>query len=202
MLRLQLSKGERRKRSSKSASGTKTMSIKKWLLLKKFVDRKSKSSIICMECVKISTIRLSSVSSKSGKLSHKAWPNKMISLRISVLKPDKTSIYMLMRWQAKLMISRKRALNWKGLRMNSFANFKRLKSRNVRRSNVLKTPWLTEAYRQRCAPNNQFRCRNRKWVEDMQVSRLLKPQMKKANLIRMQMVSEYTKCYTILFSAQ
>ena len=165
MLRLQLSKGERRKRSSKSASGTKTMSIKKWLLLKKFVDRKSKSSIICMECVKISTIRLSSVSSKSGKLSHKAWPNKMISLRISVLKPDKTSIYMLTRWQAKLMTLRKRALSLKGLRMNSFANFKRLKSRSVQHSSVWKTLWLMEVYRRRCAPSNQFRCQLRRLAD-------------------------------------
>ena len=112
------------------------MSIKRWLLWKKFVDKRSKSSIICMECVKISTIRLSSVSSRSGKLSHKAWPNKMISSRISVLKPDKTLNTKLMRWQAKLMSSRKRALNWKGLRMNSSANFKRLKSKSVQHSNA------------------------------------------------------------------
>ena len=90
MRRLRPNEEERIKRSSKSASGTKTMSIKKWPLSKKFVDRKSKSSIIYTECEKISTIRLSSVSSRSGKLSHKAWPNKMTSLRISVLKPDKT----------------------------------------------------------------------------------------------------------------
>ena len=175
MRRLRPNEEERIKRSSKSASGTKTMSIKKWPLSKKFVDRRSKSSIIYTECVKISTIRLSSVSSRSGKLSHKAWPNKMISLRISVLKPDKTSMYTLMKWQAKLMTSRKRASSWKDLRMNSFANFKRLKSRNVQRSNVLKTPWLTEVYHRRCAPSNQFRCRNRKWVDkDMLVNRLLK----------------------------
>ena len=109
MRRLQPNEEERRKRNSKSASGTKTMSIKKWPLSKKFVDKRSKSSIIYTECVKISTIRLSSVSSRSGKLSHKAWPNKMISLSKSVLKPDKTSIYTLTKWQAKLMTSRKRA---------------------------------------------------------------------------------------------
>ena len=109
MQRLRPSVEERRKKNSKSKSGTKTLSIKRWLLWKKFVDKRSKSSIICMECVKISTIRLSSVSSRSGKLSHKAWPNKMISSRISVLKPDKNLNIKLMRWQTKLMSSRKRA---------------------------------------------------------------------------------------------
>ena len=135
MQRLQPSVEERRKKNSKSTSGTKTLSIKRWLLWKKFVDKRSKSSIIYMECVKISTIRLSSVSSRSEKLSHKAWPNKMTSSRISELKPDKMLNTKHMKWQAKLMSSRKRALNWKGLRMNSFANFKRLKSRSVQHSN-------------------------------------------------------------------
>ena len=143
-----------------------------------------------MECVKISTIRLSSVSSRSGKLSHKAWPNKMNSSRISVPKPDKTLNTKLMRWQAKLMNSRKRALNWKGLRMNSFANFKRLKSRSVQHSNAWKTLWSMEAYLQRCALNNQFRCRLKKSDKDMQANLLSK--LKKVNLKRMRMVSEYT----------
>ena len=109
MQRLRPSVEERRKRNSRSTSGTKTLSIKRWLLWKKFVDKRSKSSIIYMECVKISTIRLSSVSSRLGKVSHKAWPNKMNSSRISVLKPDKTLNIKLMRWQTKLMSSRKRA---------------------------------------------------------------------------------------------
>ena len=111
MRKLRPNKDEKRKKNSKSTSGTKTLSIKNWLLWKRFVDRKSKSSITYTECVKISTIRLSSVSSRSEKLSHKVWPNKMNSLRISVLKPDLTSKYKLTTWQAKLMNLRKRAWN-------------------------------------------------------------------------------------------
>ena len=193
--RLRLNAYARRKRKSKSTSGTKTSSIKKWPLWKKFVDRRSKSSITCTECVKISTIRLSSVSSKSGKPSHKAWPNKMNSLRISGLKPDTTSNCKLTTWQVKLMDSRRRALNWNGLRTNSCANFKRLKSRREQHSSVWRTLWSMEVYHRRCAQSNQFRCRlkrladKERWVE---VNRLLKVWMKQANLNRMQMASEWT----------
>ena len=88
MRKLRPNADEKIKKNSKSTYGTKTLSIKNWLLWKRFVDRKSKSNITYTECVKISTIRLSSVSSRSEKLSHKVWPNKMTSLRISVLKPD------------------------------------------------------------------------------------------------------------------
>ena len=163
--RLKPNASARRKKNNKSTSGTKTLSIKKWQLWRKFVDRRSKSSITCMGCVKISSIRLSSVSSRSEKLSLRVWLNKMNLLRISVLKPDMTSNSKLTKWQVKLMNSRRRALNWNVLRTNSYANFKRLKSRSVQHSSVWKTLWLMEVYRRRCAPSNQFKCRRKRLAD-------------------------------------